>query len=190
MRRKTLNSNVKLCLKIDLVSYPARAEWLVNMIIPIVNGAFGTVTKGLLKGLKELDIGRRVETIQTLLHYWEWPEYWEEYWGLEEICCHSNSSERPSANANVKISNSNYDNNNNDKPCEFFHTSFNWSPSKNTSPQISRTFLSVRADFNSAVIWFWRFFLQYIFSPVSFPGFLRPSKGTNDNWYHRQLHVS
>ena len=34
-------------------------------IIPIVIGAFGTVTKGLLKGLKDLEVGGRVETIQT-----------------------------------------------------------------------------------------------------------------------------
>ena len=50
-------------------------------IIPIVISAFGTVTKGLLKGLENLEVGRRVETIQitTLL--------------------------RPSANADVKSSN-------------------------------------------------------------------------------------
>ena len=34
-------------------------------IIPIVIGAFGTVTKGLLKGLEDLGVGGRVETIQT-----------------------------------------------------------------------------------------------------------------------------
>ena len=34
-------------------------------IIPIVIGAFGTVTTGLLKGLEVLKIGGRVETIQT-----------------------------------------------------------------------------------------------------------------------------
>ena len=34
-------------------------------IIPIVIGAFGTVTKGLLKGLEDLEVGERVETIQT-----------------------------------------------------------------------------------------------------------------------------
>ena len=34
-------------------------------IIPIVIGAFGTVTKGLLKELRDLEVGRRVETIQT-----------------------------------------------------------------------------------------------------------------------------
>ena len=34
-------------------------------IIPIVIGAFGTVTKGLLKGLEDFEVGGRVETIQT-----------------------------------------------------------------------------------------------------------------------------
>ena len=32
-------------------------------IIPIVVGAFGTVIKGLLKGLVDLEVGGRVETI-------------------------------------------------------------------------------------------------------------------------------
>ena len=34
-------------------------------IVPIVIGALGTTTKGLLKGLEDLEIGGRVETIQT-----------------------------------------------------------------------------------------------------------------------------
>ena len=34
-------------------------------IIPIGIGAFGTVTKGLLKGLEDLEVGGRVESIQT-----------------------------------------------------------------------------------------------------------------------------
>ena len=34
-------------------------------IIPIMIGAFGTVTKGLLKGLEDLEVGGRVDTIQT-----------------------------------------------------------------------------------------------------------------------------
>ena len=34
-------------------------------VIPIVIGAFGTLTKGLLKGLEDLEVGGRVETIQT-----------------------------------------------------------------------------------------------------------------------------
>ena len=36
-------------------------------IIPLVIGAFGTVTKGLLKELENLKVGGRVETIQTYL---------------------------------------------------------------------------------------------------------------------------
>ena len=34
-------------------------------IVPIVIGAFGTVTEGLLKGLEDLEVGGRWETIQT-----------------------------------------------------------------------------------------------------------------------------
>ena len=34
-------------------------------IIPIMIGAFCTVTKGLLMGLEDLEVGGRVETIQT-----------------------------------------------------------------------------------------------------------------------------
>ena len=34
-------------------------------IVPIVIGALGTITKGLLKGLDDLEVGGRVETIQT-----------------------------------------------------------------------------------------------------------------------------
>ena len=34
-------------------------------IIPILIGAFGTVNKGLLKALEEMEVGGRVETIQT-----------------------------------------------------------------------------------------------------------------------------
>ena len=33
--------------------------------IPIMIGAFGTVNKGLLKGLEGFEVGCRVETIQT-----------------------------------------------------------------------------------------------------------------------------
>ena len=40
--------------------------WNMKVTIkPIVIGAFGTVTKGLLKGLEDLKVGGRVETIQT-----------------------------------------------------------------------------------------------------------------------------
>ena len=33
-------------------------------IVPIVIDAFGTITKGLLKGLGDLEVGGRIETIQ------------------------------------------------------------------------------------------------------------------------------
>ena len=50
-------------------------------------------------------------------HYWERQEYCEDSRRLEETCCHSNSSERPSVNADVKnskgVNNSNNNNNNN-----------------------------------------------------------------------------
>ena len=66
-------------------------------------GAFDTITKGLLKGLEDLEVGERVESIKRQ-HYWKRLEYWEESWRLKETCYHSNSSEKPSANTDVKNS--------------------------------------------------------------------------------------
>ena len=60
---------LKVCEKRD--NYLDLAREMKNLwnmkvtIIPIVIGAFGTVTKGLLKGLEDLEPGDRVETIQT-----------------------------------------------------------------------------------------------------------------------------
>ena len=64
------NNNNKECEKRDKYLNLARElkKKLWNMkvsIIPIVIGAFGTVTKGLSKGLGDLEVGGRVETIQT-----------------------------------------------------------------------------------------------------------------------------
>ena len=60
---------LKECEKKDMYLDLARElKKLWNMpvtIIPIVIGAFGTVTKGLLKGLEDLEVGGRVGTIQT-----------------------------------------------------------------------------------------------------------------------------
>ena len=42
--------------------------------------------------------------LSKLLHYWDRSEYWEQSWRLGETCCHSNSSEKPSAGADVKNS--------------------------------------------------------------------------------------
>ena len=58
------------------------------MIVPIMIGALGTITKGLLKGLEDLDVGGRVETIQmTALLRTAWilrlvPETWEDLLSL------------------------------------------------------------------------------------------------------------
>ena len=67
-------------------------------IVPIVIGALGTITKGLLKGLEDLEIGGRVETIQTtaLLRTARILKR------VLETCCHSISSVKPSVNADVK----------------------------------------------------------------------------------------
>ena len=60
---------LKECEKKDKYLDLAREmKKLLNMqltIIPIVIGAFGTVTKGLLKGVEDLEVGEREETIQT-----------------------------------------------------------------------------------------------------------------------------
>ena len=73
-------------------------------IIPIMIGAFGTVTRGLLKGLEDLEVGGRVETIQTtallktarILR--RVPETWGDWLSL-------NLQWKPSAYADVKNSN-------------------------------------------------------------------------------------
>ena len=65
----TLLSWLKECEKKDKYLDLARElKKLGNMIVtnvPVVFGAFGTVTKGLSKGLEDLEVGGRVETIQT-----------------------------------------------------------------------------------------------------------------------------
>ena len=93
---------LKECEKKDKYFNLARKlKKLWNMqvtIIPIVIGAFGTVTKGLLKGLENME---RVKTIQTkaLLRTARILRRVLDTW------CYSNSSERPSASTNVKNSN-------------------------------------------------------------------------------------
>ena len=66
-------------------------------IIPIVIGAFGTVTKG-TGGLG----ARRTSGDHPNYNITENGQNTEEYWRLEETCCHSNSSERRSANTDGK----------------------------------------------------------------------------------------
>ena len=79
--------------------------------MPIVIGTFGTVIKGLLKGLEDFEVGDRVETIQTTALL----KTARILRRVLETCCHSNSSERPSAYADEKNYNNNNNNNNKKK---------------------------------------------------------------------------
>ena len=69
--------------------------------IPVVIGALGTVTKGLIKRMEFLEIRGRVETIQTtaLLRL---VRILRRSLEIEKTCYLSNSSERSSALADVK----------------------------------------------------------------------------------------
>ena len=87
-KKKENSQNCRLCGpgRIKLKDYEKKDEyhdlarelkkrWNIKVtIIPIVIGAFDTVTKGLLKGLEDLEVGGRVETSKRQL-YWEQPEY-------------------------------------------------------------------------------------------------------------------
>ena len=64
-RRIKLNECEKKDKYLDLAR-ELKKLWNMQVTIkPIVIGAFGKVTKGLLKGLKDLEVGGRVESIQT-----------------------------------------------------------------------------------------------------------------------------
>ena len=52
-------------LYLDLARELKKLSNMTVTIIPIVIGALGTVTKGLIHGLKDLEIMGRVETFQT-----------------------------------------------------------------------------------------------------------------------------
>ena len=60
--------NLKECEKkdtyLDLARELKKRRNMKVTIGPIVIGAFGTITKGLLKGLENLEVGERVETIR------------------------------------------------------------------------------------------------------------------------------
>ena len=70
------------------------------MVIPIVIGALGTVTKGLIEVLEDLEIRGRVEIIQTTVLL----RSVRILRRVLETCCYSDSRGKPSANAGVKIS--------------------------------------------------------------------------------------
>ena len=72
--------------------------------IPTVASALGTILKGLVRA--ELEIGGRVETIQTtaVLRLARILRRVKKIKKFEETCCHADSSESPSANSGVKNS--------------------------------------------------------------------------------------
>ena len=63
------------------------------MVIPIVIGALGTVTKDLVKGLREMEIRTWMETIQ-MTAFLRMATILRRVLEVEETCCHSNSNER------------------------------------------------------------------------------------------------
>ena len=63
--RINLKESEKRDMFLDLAREIKKLWNMKVTIVPIVIGALGTVTKGLLKGLEDLEIGGRVETIQT-----------------------------------------------------------------------------------------------------------------------------
>ena len=63
--RVNLKENEKKDKYLDLARELKKLWDMKVTIVPIVIGALGTITKGLLKGLADLEVGGRVETIQT-----------------------------------------------------------------------------------------------------------------------------
>ena len=63
--RINLKESEKMDKYLDLARELKKLWNMKVTIVPIVIGAFGTITKGLLKGMEDLEVGGRVETIQT-----------------------------------------------------------------------------------------------------------------------------
>ena len=80
------------------------------MVIPVVIGALGTVTKGLIKGLRGLGNKRMSGDHQN----YGIVEIGQNMENLMLTCCQSDSSEKPSTDADVKTSQRSNNNNNND----------------------------------------------------------------------------
>ena len=63
--RINLKESEKKDMYLDLARELKKLWNMKVTIVPIVIGALGTITKGLLKGLEDLEVGGPVETIQT-----------------------------------------------------------------------------------------------------------------------------
>ena len=98
--RVKLKESEKKDKYLNLAREPKKLRNMKVKFIPIVIGALGTVIKGLVQGLEDLEIREWVETIQTtaLLRSARILRR------VLETCCHSNFSERPPAIADVKNS--------------------------------------------------------------------------------------
>ena len=60
------NDNIKkIDNYLDLARELIKLWYMKVTVMPIVSGTLGTVTKGLVQGLGDLEIRRRVESIQT-----------------------------------------------------------------------------------------------------------------------------
>ena len=62
--RINLKESEKKDKYLDLAREIKKLSNMKVTIVPILIGAFGTITKGLLKGFEDLEVGGRVETIQ------------------------------------------------------------------------------------------------------------------------------
>ena len=61
------NNNNNNCDRYLEVDWELKNLWTMKVIvIPVVTGALGTILKGLVKGLKDLEIRGQVKTIQTI----------------------------------------------------------------------------------------------------------------------------
>ena len=75
-QRINLKESEKKDKYLDLATEIKKLWNMKVTIVPIVISALGTVTKGLLKGLEDLEIGGwRLSKRQ---HCWGRPEYWDE----------------------------------------------------------------------------------------------------------------
>ena len=97
--RVKLKENEK---KDKYLDFAKELKKLWDMKETVVVGALGTVTKGSVKGREDLEIRRRVETIQTIALLRSVSILRRVLEPLET--CYSNSCERPLANADVRNS--------------------------------------------------------------------------------------
>ena len=85
----------KLEKYLDLAKESKKLWDMKVKMIPIVVGALETVPKNLEKRLNELEIKGELKPSRP-------QQYLEEFWRLEETCCHSDFSEKPTVKADMK----------------------------------------------------------------------------------------